>query len=405
MNYTVKFFTRDPRLSQVNFVAHLLDLDGRGLLCNTANLIDCDHGSSFRKMGKLKMNQIRGLSLTASSGLAVALLLTGTVGCASLRESGKTADNAAFSEGDSANEQPHVDVRAIYLSAGDEIRIAVHGRPELTRQVVIPPDGRLFYPFLGDINVAGRSVTDLRELIAEGLAGEASRVLSAGDEISIQVFRRQELGTQAIISQDGMIPLPLIGDVQVIGLSPSLVSERVAAELRRYMHAPQVMTRVVRYGGSLPVSSPQVAIDLIRLTGERFFVLGEVRMPGVYPMVGQVTILEAVAAAGGFLREAKTGSVLLMRAGGPGRAVEVSEVALDKFERDGSGAGIVLGRGDVVYVPEKTISQVARFSRTISEIIRPIIDIETGIWLWQNIDEGPPSRSRDTTRQTIVVDR
>ncbi len=339
--------------------------------------------------------------------MGLALFLLWGVGCTTLREETQVSSspNRDDSYVNSAVQQS-LDVRAIYLSAGDEIRISVYGRSELNRQVVVPPDGRIFFPFLGDIDVAGRTVEQLRKTISNGLAEESSRVLSAGDLLAVQVFRRPELQAESIIPQAGMFPVPLIGNVQVVGLTPTQASERIAEELRRYVRDPQVMSRVVKYGGALPVSSPQVAVDLIRLTGERFFVLGEVRAPGVYPLVGQVSILDAVAAAGGPMQEAKSGSVLLIRAGGSGRPAESTKIDLDNAMRDGSGATIVLGRGDVVYVPESSISQVARFARSISDILRPIIDIETGVWLGQNIDEGPSSRqSQDATTRTVVVDR
>ena len=333
-------------------------------------------------------------------GLALCPFFWG--GCASWRGGEKSPEDISFVAGEARS--PTLDVRTIYLSAGDEIRVSVYGRPELTRQAVIPPDGRLFFPFVGDVEVAGRSVADLREVIAKGLEEGASRVLAAGDLLSVKVFRRDELQSEAIIGQDGMFPVPLIGEVHVIGQTPSQVSARITEELRHYVHQPQVMVNVVRYGGSLPVSSPQVAVDLIKLTGERFFVMGEVRMPGVYPMVGQVSIVEALAAAGGPMREARTSSVLLIRAGGAGQPAEATKIDLDEAMQDGSGAGILLGRGDVVYVPERTISQVARFARNISDILRPIIDIETGIWLGQNIAEGPSRGGQDATTR-ILIDR
>jgi polysaccharide biosynthesis/export protein len=336
----------------------------------------------------------------AMAGLLFALL--GLAGCASTRNDGSNReDRSVDGETDGVT---ITSVRTIYLSVGDEIRISVFGRPELTRQAVIPSDGKLFFPFLGDVDVAGQNVADLRDTISIGLAAQTSRLLSAGDTISVQIFRRPELSSEAIIAQDGMFPVPLIGDVQVIGLTPSEVSAIITDRLRRYVHEPQVMTRVVRYGIALPVSSPQVVVDLVRLVGERFFVLGEVRVPGVYPLVGQVSLLEAIAAAGGPSREAKTGSLLLVRAGGSGQPSETVKIDLDKVMRDGTGAGIVMNRGDVVYVPERTISQVARFTRNISDILRPIIDIETGIWLGQNIAEGPVQGNRDATTR-ILIDR
>lgn len=337
--------------------------------------------------------------------IALTGLLYGTTGCVSHAPAALLSGDEAPVSTPSSPAKPTVEIPPIRLSPGDEVRITVHGHPELSKQLVIPPDGRFFYPFAGDIDAAGRSVTELRELIVRQLSGETARVLSAGDELSVQVFRRPEFDTQAIVAQNGMFPVPLAGDIQVIGLTPTEAGERIAEALRRYVREPQVMARVTRYGSSPPVSSPQVSIDLVRLTGERFFVLGEVRVPGVYPMVGRVTLLDAVAAAGGFLREAKSSSVLLIRAGGPGRPAEAIKIDLDEALKEGAAAGMILGRGDVVYVPETVISQVARYTRSISDILRPVIDVETGIWLGQNIDEGPTSKASDTTTRTVVLDR
>jgi hypothetical protein len=56
-------------------------------------------------------------------------------------------------------------------------------------------------------------------------------------------------------------------------------------------------------------------------------------------------------------------------------------------------------RGAVVYVPKTAIANVARFSQYLYMIIRPIVEVETGVWLGQNIEEGP---KRGTGAQTVV---
>lgn len=299
-----------------------------------------------------------------------------------------------------------VDARSIYLSPGDEIRITVQGRPEMSRQFVIPPDGRFFYPFVGEVSVEGLTVSEMRLVLTAELA-DSSRVLSAGDELAIRVFRHAEFDAEAVIPQDGMFPVPLAPPVHVIGLTPQEAGAAVAAALRTYIRQPQVTARVTRYGTGLPVSSPQLTIDLIRLTGERFFVLGEVRAPGVYPLAGQVHVLEAVATAGGVTREGQSGAALLIRAGRPGQPIETEKVDLNRsLQGKGGGQDLVVRAGDVVFVPEASISQVARFCRMLSDILSPIIDLERGVWLGQNIAAGPDERAAsETTTRLIEVER
>jgi len=161
--------------------------------------------------------------------------------------------------------------------------------------------------------------------------------------------------------------------------------------------------RFIRHSGPIRIDDPQVSIDLVRLTGQKFFVLGEVERPGLYYLDGDTTLIDAVSMAGGFTYDAKPASVMLVRSGALEDAERSRVIDVNAFLREGERAGNPrLSRGDVVYVPRTFISKVDQAFRHIRAIVRPIVDIESGIWLGQNIDEGPPDRDGTSTRTTVI---
>ncbi len=307
-----------------------------------------------------------------------------------------------------ARETARPAIRDVYLSPGDEIRIHVYGQPDLSRQLVIPPDGQLFFPLAGEIDVTWLSVRELRQTIASRLAGNRETRIVPGDELAVRVHRRPEFSTQAIVPHDGAILLPLAGEVKVGGLSLNEARQAIVERLSDYILAPEVTAQIIRYQGGQPMGDPQVSIDLVRLTGEKFFVLGEVRTPGVFALAGSVTMLDAIGVAGGLLPNAKAGSVLLIRPGSGRRPPETYEIDLNKSLKKGMlTENPVLSRGDVVFVPESGLARTSRFFAHVSNIIRPFVELETGIWLGQNIEAGPTKRepSSNTEVRTIVVPR
>ena len=299
------------------------------------------------------------------------------------------------------------EIQEIYLSAGDEIAISVYGQPDLSRQFKIPFNGQIFYPMVGEISIKGQSVRVLRQLITDALSARTAYKIAPGDELSIQVYRHGEISTEAIVPSDGIVSLPLAGELDVADLTLAEAAKAATQKLEKYIRNPQVTTHMLRYNGPKPMGNPQVSIDLIRLTGQRFFVLGEVRSPGVYPLSGPIHLLDAVAAAGGLRDDAKSSSVLLVRSGGPETKPETHVYDLDDAVKRGiQEANPELRRGDVVYVPETAMSKVGRFFGHIERIVRPFVDLETGIWLGQNIDAGPTNRgnnSNDSNQNSSII--
>ena len=129
-------------------------------------------------------------------------------------------------------------------------------------------------------------------------SADPSYILKPNDYVQIVVFQEDDLTTSTRISPQGNVTLPLIGTVKVGG---STVANSVA--LIRKM----LMDGYIR--------DPQVAIHIIEFAKRRFSVLGEVQKPGSFemPQQEQVTLLEAIAQAGGYTNIADPGKVNVRR--------------------------------------------------------------------------------------------
>ena len=145
--------------------------------------------------------------------------------------------------------------------------------------------------------------------------------LGTGDKVRVIVFGEADLSGEFEIDTTGRISLQLIGLVQAAGLS----SEELKAEIEHRLT-----------GGYL--LKPSVAVEV--LTYRPFYVLGEVNAPGSFPYVSGMTVLKAVAIAGGFTPRARKGQVELLPRGDQSRLVKV-------------GPETRLEPGDVVRVGER----------------------------------------------------
>lgn len=119
--------------------------------------------------------------------------------------------------------------------------------------------------------------------------------LGPGDRVRVNVFGEESLTGEFQVSSGGMISMPLIGDLPATGLTVAAFQRSVEEALRAgYLLEPRVSAEVLTY--------------------RPFFILGEVGNPGTYPYAAGLTVLNAVATAGGFTYRANTGRVYIRRA-------------------------------------------------------------------------------------------
>jgi len=176
--------------------------------------------------------------------------------------------------------------------------------------------------------------------------------LGFGDVIDIKFFYNPELNEELVVRPDGRITLPRLGDLYVVGHTPPMVDEIITAKYAEVIRDPDITVIVKSFASQV------------------VYVLGEVNMPGGYDLQVDMTTLQSIALAGGFTRDAKSSSVILIRsAGGVPKAERVN---LGKIIGSGSLDGdSTLHPFDVVYVPNHFIDSVDRFMEKYFEGLLP----------------------------------
>jgi polysaccharide biosynthesis/export protein len=163
--------------------------------------------------------------------------------------------------------------------------------------------------------------------------------IGVDDQVQVAVWRNPELGITVPVRPDGMISVPLIGDVLAGGRTPPEVAKDIQDKLAAY------------------VRDPQVAVILTELRSHEYLsrvrVTGAVRQPVSVPYRPGMTVLDAVLAAGGLTEFAAPDRSELHRRTGDGS--RTFEVKLDRILNRGDLAtNYPVAPGDVITVPERT---------------------------------------------------
>jgi polysaccharide export outer membrane protein len=154
--------------------------------------------------------------------------------------------------------------------------------------------------------------------------------LVPGDKLSIQVYRDQQLSQQLQIRPDGKITMPLLGDVVAAGKTSLELRDTLTTSLKEYIELPVVTVIVTE-------TVPPVV-----------YVMGEVNAPGPQAINGQLSVLQALAAAGGFKDFAKTKDIRILRKTATGTTTLKFNY---KDALNGEKAAMYLQPGDTVIVP------------------------------------------------------
>ncbi|MEJ2816535.1 polysaccharide biosynthesis/export family protein [Caulobacter sp. CCG-8] len=120
--------------------------------------------------------------------------------------------------------------------------------------------------------------------------------LGSGDKIRVTVYGEPSLSGEFFVSGSGMTSLPLIGDVKAVGLTVREFQDAVQKALSDgYLREPRVSAEVLNF--------------------RPFYILGEVMKPGTYPYTSGLTVLNAVATAGGYTYRAEKKQVFIKHDG------------------------------------------------------------------------------------------
>jgi polysaccharide export outer membrane protein len=160
----------------------------------------------------------------------------------------------------------------------------------------------------------------------------ADYVIGPEDVLGIVFWRDQDMTGDVTVRPDGMVTLPLIGDLSAAGMTPEALRM-------------QVQTAAAKY-----VQDATVTVVVRQIHSRKVFITGEVRLPGAYPLTGPRTVMQLIAVAGGLNEFADAKKITVMR-------TEQGRELILKFNYNEVAHGkkleqnILLKPGDTVVVP------------------------------------------------------
>ncbi|MBN2106653.1 MAG: polysaccharide biosynthesis/export family protein [Deltaproteobacteria bacterium] len=198
-------------------------------------------------------------------------------------------------------------------------------------------------PEAGADTVAGLSQAEREALAAikksSGCEGESAAAtdyrVGGNDVLNIMVYDERELRSPGLrVTPDGYISFPLIGRIKVAGLTTSQIEELIAQKLARgYLVDPHVSVQVEEFDS-------------------RYYVIGEVKRPGAYPLgSSDISLVEGIGFAGGFTNFAARNSTKIIR-NHNGREIAI-RVKVDDIMKAGTQLrDIILQPNDIIIVPQ-----------------------------------------------------
>jgi polysaccharide biosynthesis/export protein len=157
-------------------------------------------------------------------------------------------------------------------------------------------------------------------------------LIGADDVLDVNVWKEQELTRTVQVRPDGKISMPLLNDVQAVGLTPFQLAQSIAEKLKKYL------------------TSPRVTVMVTQINSQRVYITGEVTRPGAYAVLPGMTILQAITSAGGLTPFANGKKIFLMRDenGVPAKYPFVYKEVLDGRRAEDN---LKVKAGDIIVVP------------------------------------------------------
>jgi polysaccharide export outer membrane protein len=155
--------------------------------------------------------------------------------------------------------------------------------------------------------------------------------IGVADILRVNVWKNADLSQTVTVDPDGFVSLPLLGNVNVAGLSTDQLGTLLTGKYASY------------------VVTPQVTVSVVDIRSRAVFVMGQVGKAGSYPLLAPTTVLQLIAQAGGLTPFAKRKNIYVLRASmGQSEKIPFNYV---KVIHGDTRANIVLQPGDTVIVP------------------------------------------------------
>lgn len=195
----------------------------------------------------------------------------------------------------------------------------------------VPRELCLSFGWLALVGLAGPAVArpQAEATQASAVPGGSEYVIGPADVLQILVWKEPDLSRDVTVRFDGVVTVPLLGDLPAAGQSPAQLAATLEKGFQRFVEAPRV------------------TVGVNRATSARFYVVGQVQKSGEFPLDGPTSVLQALALAGGFKDFAKTESIVIVRKDQSVVGVNYKRIA------DGKDVSqnVALLPGDTILVP------------------------------------------------------
>jgi len=156
-------------------------------------------------------------------------------------------------------------------------------------------------------------------------------VLGSDDAIQVTVWKEPNFSGPLVVRPDGEVSIPLLGDVPAAGLTPMALAADIAGRLKKF------------------ITDPSVTVTVTAVNSKRIYFIGEVGRAGPMQMTPNMTLLQAIASAGGLTPYANAKHIYILR-GPPGKQKKIP-FDYKKALKQGNEQGITLTAGDTIVVP------------------------------------------------------
>lgn len=244
----------------------------------------------------------------------------------------------------------------------DVVAVKFPSTPEMNSVQTIRPDGKISLPYLKDFKVSGMTPQDASESIRKTYDGllqkpdvflEVQNFGASLEDLKLAVGSSSRGQSRLVtVRPDGLVTIPILGEMPVSGLSVKQVSARVNAGYRNLY----------------PGVSVDVLLDQLAVTNA--YVFGEVVHPGGYRITEPVTPMELLAMAGGGTIDAVLGDAILMHKDRAKSEIVCTKFNLKKMLKFTAGESIpLLEPGDMLFIPRQKISDIAHLTQTLAAIV------------------------------------
>lgn len=157
-------------------------------------------------------------------------------------------------------------------------------------------------------------------------------VVGPGDVLGIVFWRQQEMSAEVVVRPDGRISIPLLNEIDVTGLTPEQLRQKLTTDAQKF------------------VQDPNVTVVVKQIHSRRVYITGQVSRPGPYPLISSMNVLQLISMAGGLSEYADEKNILVMRTI-KGKTTHFTFNYKDMINRKNLKQNIDLKPDDTVIVP------------------------------------------------------